>query len=832
MCSGIVGDGGYSPFLKFSGDSVPSDGYISSASLGITLWKYSGDVEQGYATVNVYAASGDDVHFTSDPIASYRHHDNYYIEIPLSGSQANLLLAAKNGVYVRAVRDDGHEDLIQLNNFGTRPFLKLSYTQSVVIPTATYPTGNIVKGGTYRFKWKLNKSSYADDSVSVGIEYKVIGGESTYKQLADNSVSYDFDTSVMPGIAGMQWRIGVYSPTSGKTGWSDWTECDFSSPSLSILDLYPTGTVYHGFQATFRWKLSAGNISGAISQNITQSSAELQYRKQGDVAWETLTVSGDAQTTTLSGDNLPIGTVEWRIVAHTNVGFDGTSSWQSITNSEIAVSISGMYPGADGHAVKAAVNRFGWVFSAQSEEAPGEITQQSAVFYWRASGQGDYKSVPVDGSAQYVDIPAGTFASDYINWYVVGTASTGTSATSDIITVSTLDTLSTSVALRPAGTFEDDSLAGIDFGWLHQNATGTVQCGWELSYSLDAGVSYKVLASGTDASSEYRAEAGFFAVGNIYWRVRTKNTDGAWGRYSDSAIFAVRRAPSAPVIVYTDQKSLTTLRWQSSDQTGYEIEIDGVSLGMRAGSTKSWQSNAALADGSHVLRVRVINKMRDVSPWSEMEIHTDNVPSGSVTLTARSRFGEVELAWDTTVVEPSATYILRDGMLYAKADARKSSYIDRASAGKHSYVVRVFASGGNYTDSMSVQEAPTVPYGCIGLLNGSGWMLLRERTDRDFYARNATSTGNYLLLDGHKKSKFYPTGAETVVHTVKYSRMRDAGWGDLDSLRGHVVVYKDWLGHLAIGMMETLPVSGGGMHDTVSLTITEVDTGSVSYDAL
>ena len=200
-----------------------------------------------------------------------------------------------------------------------------------------------------------------------------------------------------------------------------------------------------------------------------------------------------------------------------------------------------------------------------------------------------------------------------IDWYVTATASTGTVATSEVVTVTTKDARSTATAISPSGIYADDSVEGITFTWQHSIETGTKQCGWEISYSQDSGASYTVLASADTDAQTYTSNPGTFVSGTIYWRVRTKNTDGVFGDYSGVAVFAVRRAPAAPVITYHTNKPLAELRWQSAEQVGYEVEVDGESQGLVYGSEKSWQSNQVLTDGSHTVRVRIVNTFGDQS---------------------------------------------------------------------------------------------------------------------------------------------------------------------------------------------------------------------------
>lgn len=415
-----------------------------------------------------------------------------------------------------------------------------------------------------------------------------------------------------------------------------------ADPSAKVDDLRPTSKTYYGFDAVFSWAFTGSIASGAISGALQQGSAVLQYRtdNMADPA-DFASVSDGTTHVSVNCGTLPIGIYQWRVVAKSSVGTTHTSSWVQCTNVEVPVSVKGTTPAAGASAPRAVTNRFSWVFSVDSDDRPGDVTQQSATLHFKANNESDWHEVAVAGSQQYTDVPANTFAegATTLDWYVVAIANTGTQVTSDTINVSTLDTLSTPVAVSPAGEYMDDAVQGITFVWQHANVTGTAQTGWELSYSADSGASYTVLASANNADNSYQAAAGTFSSGVIYWRVRTKNTDGAFGSYSGAAIFAIRRAPVAPVISYYDNKPLAKMRWQAKEQDGYEVVVDGISLGVRYGTGKEWQSDAVLTDGKHTLQVRIYNTYGDVSPWSSCEINVQNQPGAALAVYAEERWG-------------------------------------------------------------------------------------------------------------------------------------------------------------------------------------------------
>lgn len=595
---------------------------------------------------------------------------------------------------------------------------------------------------------------------------------------------------------------------------------------MSIGDISPTGRVYKGFPITFRWQLVCDNPL------VGQLSATVQYRMSNTVEVnEVGTVVGTANYLIADGNIIPAGDFDWRVVCHTSTTVDVISAWQKCTNKEIPISISGLFPDASGRTPRNIVNRFGWTFVADDKDAPGAVTQESATLYWRPAGQGQYTSIVVQGALQYVDITAGTLPlKSSIEWYVKVRANTGTEATSATITVSTVDTASEPVAISPAGVFLDDSLEGVTFIWQHVNATGTAQTGYELSYSEDSGASYKVLQAADGAASSWESKPLTFAIGSIYWRVRTKNSDGDYGDYSAAAFFAIRRRPDAPTIVSFDQKPLPSIAWQSEAQTGYEIEVDGVSYGMVYGSTKTWRSPALLSDGPHTIRVRIVNQYRDVSAWSTVEINVLNAPHGEISLEAEEQWAQVNLDW-VLPEEFTTICLLRDGELISVVKAASGTFADRASVGGHSYVLRAFDADGYYTDSPAVTAAPRVPYGAIGLLDGDDWTVLKWSPSLDRYSCSRGQQGSFVQIYGHDAPEWRESGSRMVVHSLTYAKKRGEDLQPLFDMAGKTVVYKDYEGHIAVGTFPSINVSGGRAQ-RIELEITETWQKGLDYAAV
>lgn len=701
--------------------------------------------------------------------------------------------------------------------------------QGRVTPTGTaFTSGTVARYTKYRLQWTTDAE---DDFERRNSTCKIIitdqdGGNSQTYTLSNGATSFDLDTTAWSSGSGLRWRVQVGAYGSGTVAESATYSLSLADPTAKVDDLRPTSKTYYGFDSVFSWAFTGSVSTGAISGTLQQGSAVLQYRTDNMAnPAQFASVSNGTTHVTVNCANLPIGSYQWRVVAKSSVGTTHTSNWVQCTNVEVPISVKGTTPAADAHAPRAVVNRFSWVFSVDSTDSPGTVTQRSAVLYFKANNESSWHQQSVSGAQQYCDVPANTFTAGCVtlDWYVVAVANTGTKATSAKITVSTKDARSTPVAISPAGEYLDDAVQGITFIWAHANITGTAQCGWELSYSIDSGASYLVLAKADNAANRYEASAGTFPSGVIYWRIRTKNTDNEFGDYSGAAIFAIRRAPVAPVISYYDNKPLAKMRWQAKEQDGYEVAVDGISLGVRYGTGKEWQSDSVLTDGKHTLQVRIYNTYGDVSPWSSCEINVQNQPGAALAVYAEGRWGEVLLRWDA-----DNGYILRDGELIAKAEG--GTYTDRTSAAAHQYIVRVFDAEGYYTDSAPVLAAPSVPYAAIGLRDGTDWLAMKYATSYQNYSKAVSLGGSYQQYWGKERPVWHDAGNRVVTHTISHACKREEELLVLRSLAGQEVIYKDRDGHLAIGVFKDLQESREHGCTALSFSITETQQEVVKYD--
>lgn len=729
---------------------------------------------------------------------------------------------------------------IWVNGSAYVPYATLQTHAGKITPTGLSPANTTIKKGFYqRFSWSVSAETPINGTLTVAytnFKYRALGATTwTTVRVPGPDTYLNFDTGILPNTSnpGMEWYVEVVA-SSGAAASSGYTSVQFESTEVRLNELTPAAnaTTYKGFPVVCSWQLDYTQPAD-LTGSIKQVSARVRWRKTGETAVTEYAVNNATQTYTIAAGALPAGDVDWQVEVTDTSGGVTTSSWTKFNSKELEITINDLYPAATAHAVKSIVNRFGWTFTVDDSEAPivGYAKQSGAVLYWRNAGETAYHEVSITGEAQYYDMPASTFTAAAIDWYVTVLANTGTQASSAVITVSTADTLSTPVCVAPSGVYVDDT-DGCEFKWQHINETGTVQSAYELQTSIDAGASFTTLANGQGAANSFTSASKEFPLGSIYWRVRTKNADGVWGSYSPVAIFVVKRRPDAPRIIFSsDSLPLPVLRWQASDQTGFEIMMDGESLGVVNGPEKEWRGTDVLSDGPHTCSVRIFDKFEDTSSWTTITMQVANVPSGSIGISFRRQWAQIQL---TPAVEGTfiAAYLLRDGKIIAKNTAATAEFIDRASVGVHAYRIRAFDAAGYYTDSPEIYADPRVPFGAIGLLGGTDWVLLKTTKDKNYISiSRQLAAGAFMHYFGRERP-VYDSGSDTGVEEVLTAEylLEGIDVSALAALQGKTVVYKDLRGNLIVGTFTDLPQSQSARKTTVTIKITATEQEAMAYD--
>ena len=487
----------------------------------------------------------------------------------------------------------------------------------------------------------------------------------------------------------------------------------------------------------------------------------------------------------------------------------------------------GMTPESGAFVDDRAANTFRWNIEYNKDYTVSTpVVQASAVFQWRNGSSGTVNSVNVSGTGQSAVIPANTFPASTaaLQWRISRvTMADGAVWEADAdfwINLTTIDSLSTAQIVSPSGAY----LTGNEentFSWEHVIATGTAQTRADLQYSADAGESWESLAAVTGAAQSVIIPADTLPGGALLWRVRTCNSDGTAGEWSDPAPIVVYAAPPAPALLPVDPVPRPVLRWQSAGQQAFEVRADGVSSGAVFGTAKKYRITCWLTDGAHTLGVRVQSSLGLWSEWSEVMVTVSNVPPGTVALTARGVENGARLSWKAA--GSFDTYLIyRDGEAVGETGA--DSWTDWFSNGRHRYEVRG-VSGEYYALSNEVWEWSVCRCGVLSAVDGIDWILLRLRRSRPPVV--STESGRQVRLryfSGRSRPVAEISAFTDRVHTLEYS-FRPEERGELErlmALEGRTVIYKNQHGVRLIGVLSGL----SGQQDWAAdlrLTITETD---------
>lgn len=480
-----------------------------------------------------------------------------------------------------------------------------------------------------------------------------------------------------------------------------------------------------------------------------------------------------------------------------------------------------------GYVPKNGASVFSWHIALQEGEVCyGEMSQKSGTFRWRAKGSGAVNSISC-GTTQRCEVPAGTFSTDEIEWQVVVVTSADQTITSNWYTLSTVEVLPEAVPLSPVSTMVDGS-ASCTFAWEHNIATSTAQTAADLQYHTGDG-SWTTLGHVTGATTQYTVPANTFASGSVFWRVRTYNTDGNAGDWSDAAEIIVVAAPPAPVVQVTSGSApRVSISWQSSDQQAWEADIAGIGSGMVYGMAKGWRLPDFLPDGTHTAKVRVCNKYNLWSPWGSCSVQVSNAAGEAIALTAVGGIS-VSLRWESSGYD--VYYVLRDGRPIAKTT--EQSYTDNFCSGSHTYTVRgVFAATGQYGLSNAVTAASTCDTVYISPVPNAKWLRLRyaDTSDRRT-SLNTSRTVNYQYLPGAEYPSAEISEWTSATMSVQCAFASPAESAELEVLQGSLVCVKDRRGNCAVGVLEALDKQSSRFFDVFSFSIQCVNyVEEVTYD--
>ena len=598
----------------------------------------------------------------------------------------------------------------------------------------------------------------------------------------------------------------------------DAADVGISIESVSYINNSAAG---RGIVNKFAWYAKPATTATYLP--VKQASAQFQWRVGSSGTVHTISCgaadSNNRYELSVQSGTFPAGEIQWRVVVTGNNGATATSDWFSRTVYDAV--IRNPSP-AGGTVPKALPATFSWKLSQKMSEhsttSDVNLTQKTATFRWRTAAGAAATEISC-GTASSVTIPAGTFTTNTIQWQVTAATAEGVSATSDWMTISTLEQAGTAETVAPSGIVIDASASNV-FKWQHVISTGTAQTKAELQISPDNST-WSALATVTGPSDTYTVPANTISSGTKYWRVRTYNSDGVASEWSAAAQFVAVGAPDAPVVVIGTTSPRPAISWQVEGQQAYQVEIDGVyTSGTRFGTGKTWKAPFYLADGSYTVRVRVQNEYGFWSPWGTAALPVTNVPGGAITLTAE---GGIEAALSWTPGSFDYYLVYRNGVAIAKVT--EPSYTDAASIGSVRYQVRgCYDNSDNYSLSEDVEVTVNTDKVRLYDMERGEWLhFLYDSSAHRSTGLSLSQDIQYVQLSGHT----YPV-AERSEFKSRALRITcvcadDAERQSLRALLGHLTCCKTPEGNMTIGCPASITENSDDFFSTYSFTIEQID---------
>lgn len=598
---------------------------------------------------------------------------------------------------------------------------------------------------------------------------------------------------------------------------------------------YPlSGTINPEIANQLSWTLQRreDNIF-CYDETFTQTSAKVFWKATTESNWHTINISGATMSYTFPAFTFPTGkTVQYYVQA---TDADGTTSTTSTYNITIPASqITPQNSPVSGYRNPRENISFSWYFKHPN----GSYPQQSAKLCWRVAGTETWNEIAASGSTTSVTVPGSAETQTFpiastIEWYLYGVDSSGSSSQTSVYSFSTTAATAYATVNSPSGNVEDGS-APITFRWTLTSADGLQMSQVDLWWKTpeEDNQHWHTIIQSTDIISEYTVPGGYFPAGEIQWLVHAFNIDGTRGPDSITSFICVSAPDPVQGLVATPVP-LTTISWQSEGQEAYEISIDGAVVRKAYGvGVYSWKVPEPLADGEHVITVRIQGIYGLWSQPTETSISVQNVPElQEIDLTGRFDIDARLVAIIPGLETAPELHWYRDGK-YIALTSGTMNYLDRFVLGSHSYHVEIWHASGNYTRSNAVTGFLCTDSPKIAPLSGGAWFDMRLTESSD---NTQEFTWSKTTARTHVQGAVYPiletSPFEDMAGTFSCSFPDETEARKFEALRGQTVILKNRRGQVIIGALAQFQKTVRLFFTTYRFQIQQIDWEDfVSYD--
>lgn len=467
---------------------------------------------------------------------------------------------------------------------------------------------------------------------------------------------------------------------------------------------------------------------------------------------------------------------------------------------------------------------FAWDISVP-DSVFGDYSQIGYTWRWRDAGSDVIAEVSAETSETSYVMPANTWEEfKAYEWQIEYRHQYG-SKTSDWISVSTTDAISTCETIAPSNTYVEGGKPQV-FQWRHIVSTGALPTGYDLQQSKDA-VEWVDVQSGEGEETYCTVEGNTLFSGAIFWRVRTHNANGIAGEWSEPAKIVVLAPPPMPSLRLDSNSPRPQLSWSSENQAGYEVIVGNHESGPVAGTQRSYKVPEYLPDGTVTAMVRISNEYGYWSDWGTVTITIQNAPLPAVTLYAdESRSHSARLWWEGA---GTMNYIYKDGALIGKTAG--NSFEDVMANGAATYQVMATA-GDNYVRSTEAKAFVDVRGGLLAGVDGKWFDVGTRFGNAPELAQSDIANVTYMQYAGRSfpVAEIGSGRTRTLAFECAF-RSGDPRIRQIEQLTGRRVLYKDENGMAIKGVLETVDWIKTRRMAAASCVIVQLDGAEViEYD--